>query len=42
MKPFLETDLDIDIGFYGNIPRWGISILGISLMLSDLVCYSIN
>ena len=30
------------IGFYGNIPRWGISQLGISLASSDLVCFSIN
>ena len=30
------------IGFYGNIPRWGLSQLGISLVSSDLVCFSIN
>ena len=30
------------IGFYGIIPRWGISQLGISLNLNDLVCFSIN
>ena len=25
------------MGFYGNIPRWGFSQLGISLVSSDLV-----
>ena len=29
-------------GCHGNIPRWGISQLGISLVSSDLVCFSIN
>ena len=30
------------IGFYGNIPRRGISHLGLSLVSSDLVCFNIN
>ena len=30
------------IGFHGNIPRWGTSQLGISLISSDLVCFNIN
>ena len=30
------------IGFHGNIPKWGISQLGISLVSTDLVCFSIN
>ena len=30
------------IGFHGNIPRWGISQLGISLISSHLVCFNIN
>ena len=29
------------IGFHGNIPRWGPSQLGISLVSSDLVCFGI-
>ena len=33
------TDL---IGFHGNILRWGISQLGISLISSHLVCFTIN
>ena len=34
--------ISLHIGFHGNIPRWGISQLGISLVSSDLVCFSIN
>ena len=30
------------IGFHGNIPRWGISQLGISLVSSDLKYFRIN
>ena len=30
------------IGFHGNIPRWGTSHLGISLISSDFVCFNIN
>ena len=30
------------IGFHGNIPRWGILQLGIILVSSDLVFFSIN
>ena len=30
------------IGFHGNILRWVISKLGISLISSDLVCFNIN
>ena len=30
------------IGFHGNILRWGISQLGISLISSHLVCFNIN
>ena len=30
------------IRFYGNIPRWGPSQLGISLISSDLACFNIN
>ena len=30
------------IGFHGNIPRWGTSKLGISLITSHLVCFNIN
>ena len=30
------------IGFHGNILRWGISHLGISLISSQLVCFNIN
>ena len=30
------------IGFHGNIPRWGISQLGISLISSHLVCFNIR
>ena len=29
------------IGFHGNIPSWGTSQLGISLISSDLVCFNI-
>ena len=29
------------IGFHGNILRWDISQLGISLISSDLVCFNI-
>ena len=29
-------------GFHGNIPRWGISKLGIPLVSTDLVFLSIN
>ena len=48
---FVQTDIFIKvlayfltnlIGFHGNIPRWDISQLGISLDSSDLVCFSIN
>ena len=34
--------LDTSNRFHGNIPRWDISQLGISLVSSDLVCFSIN
>ena len=30
------------IGFHGNVPRWGTSQLGISLISSDLVCFNIK
>ena len=30
------------IGFHGNILRWGIFQLGISLISSHLVCFNIN
>ena len=30
------------IRFNGNIPRWGTSQLGISLISSDFVCFNIN
>ena len=29
------------IGFHGNIPRWGTSQLGISLISSDLVSFTL-
>ena len=38
----IEPILTHLIGFHGNIPRWGISQLGISLISSDLVCFNIN
>ena len=30
------------IRFNGNIPRWGSSQIGISLISSDFVCFNIN
>ena len=30
------------IGFHGNIPSWGTSQLGISLISSDYACFNIN
>ena len=30
------------IEFHGNILRWGISLLGISLISNHLVCFNIN
>ena len=47
----METDIYIyrfkhicthQIGFHGNIPRWGISKLVILLVSSDLVFFSID
>ena len=50
MRYFVETDIHYGLSIFGhilkdfmeNIPRWGISQLGISLVSSDLVFFSIN
>ena len=52
MRPFVEKtyqfmylaylDKSWWVSCHGNIPRWGISQLGISLVSSELVYFSIN
>ena len=50
MRTFVETVIFIQVlaswthlkRFHGNIPRWGISQLGISLVSNDLVFFSID